>query len=275
MRIVFLVLTAFFSVGISASNFVSMKIPQSINVVETPNIIVALPSSYKSNAIKTYPVLLVLDGVANGELVDGMLQRLHLSEGSNEHIIVGVTSRNRLRDFAPTVNKDPRGPVGQGGGGDKFLDFLERELIPEINKKYRTNNYNVIAGHSVAGLLVIHSFQSRPNLFQGHLAFSPAVWWGERETSQATEKYVTTAKHIENYLYMNIGSEGGEMRQVYDSLAQTILRNRNIDLNIRFDEFEHEAHDFTMAAGLYNALRGLFQHQQKLGILHAVKSGQH
>ena len=266
MRIVFLVLTAFFSIGINASNFVSMKIPQSTNMVETPNIMVALPPSYKLDITKKYPVLFVLDGVANGELVNGMLQRLHLSKGSNEHIIVGVTSSNRLRDFAPTVNRDPRGPVGEGGGGDKFLDFLEAELIPEINKKYRTNDHNVIAGYSVAGLLVIHSFQSRPNLFQRHLAFSPAVWWGERETSQATKKYVTTAKHIQNYLYMAIGSEGGEMREVYDSLAQTILRNRNIDFNVRFDEFEHEGHDFTMAAGLYNSLKGLFQHQQKLGI---------
>jgi predicted alpha/beta superfamily hydrolase len=243
-----------------------MKIPQSTNMVETPNIIVALPPSYKSDTTKKYPVLFVLDGETNGELVDGMLQRLHLSNGSNEHIIVGVTSSNRLRDFAPTVNKDPRGPVGEGGGGDKFLDFLETELIPEVNTKYRTNDHNVIAGHSIAGLLVIHSFQSRPNLFQGHLAFSPAVWWGERETSQSTKKYVTTAKHIQNYLYMAIGSESGEMRQVYDSLAQTILRNRNIDFNVRFDEFEHEGHDFTMAAGLYNSLKGLFKHQQKLGI---------
>lgn len=65
---------------------------------------------------------------------------------------------------------------------------------------------------------------------------------------------------------MDIGSEGGEMRQVYDSLAQTIVRHRNVDLNLRLDEFEQEPHDFTMAAGLYNALKGLFQHQQKYGI---------
>lgn len=266
MRIIFLLLSVFFSIGINASNFVSINISQSTLVEETPKITVALPASYKTNITKTYPVLFVLDGVANGDLVNGMIHRLHLSNGSNEHIIVGVTSSNRLRDFAPTVNNDPRGPVGEGGGGEKFLDFLESELIPLINKKFRTNNYNVIAGHSVAGLLVIHSFQSRPNLFQGHLAFSPAVWWGERETLQATKEYVATAKHIQNYLYMDIGNEGGEMRQVYDSLVQTILRNRNIDLHVKFDEFKHETHDFTMAAGLYNALKGLFQHQQKLGV---------
>lgn len=266
MRIAFLVLIAFISTGVNASNFEEIDIPQSKIVAETPSITVALPSSYELDTTKSYPVLFVLDGELNGELVKGMLHRLHLSNGSNEHIIVGVTSRNRLRDFAPTVNKDPRGPVGEGGGGDKFLDFMEKELIPTINERYRTSNFNVLAGHSIAGLLVVHSFQSRPNVFQAHLAFSPAVWWGARETSEATKQYVTTAKRIQTYLYMDIGSEGGEMRAVYDSLAQTILRNRNMDLNLRLDVFEQEPHDFTMAAGLYNALKGLFEHQQKLGI---------
>ncbi len=266
MKIVFLVLIAFISTAVNASNFVSIEIPQSKIVAEVPNVTVGLPSSYELDIKKTYPVLFVLDGELNGELVNGMLHRLHLSNGSKEHIIVGVTSSNRLRDFAPTVNKDPRGPVGEGGGGDKFLDFMEKELIPTINQRYRTNNFNVIAGHSIAGLLVIHSFQSRPDVFQAHLAFSPAVWWGDREASKATKQYVTTAKHIQNYLYMNIGSEGGEMRQVYDSLAQTILRNRNIDLNLQLDEFEHEPHDFTMAVGLYNALKGLFEYQRQQGI---------
>ena len=258
MKTVFLLLIAFISMGVHASHFVNIQMPQSKIVAETPNVIVALPSSYESDTTKNYPVLFVLDGELNGELVNGMLHRLHLSEGSNEHIIVGVSSGNRLKDFAPTVNKDPRGPVGEGGGGDQFLDFMEKELIPTINKRYRSSNFNVLAGHSVAGLLVIHSFQSRPHLFQAHLAFSPAVWWGARETSTATKHYVTTTRHIKNYLYMDIGSEGGEMRQVYDSLAQTILRHRNIDLSLRLDVFEQEPHDFTMVAGLYMRLKDYF-----------------
>jgi len=265
LKIVLLILVGFISVGVNASSFVNINIPQSTIVAETPQISVSLPSSYAADKTKAYPVIFVLDGESNGELVNGMLNRLHLSNGANEHIIVGLSSSNRLRDFAPTVNKDPRGPVGEGGGGNQFLDFMQRELIPLINERYRTNNFNVLAGHSIAGLLVIHSFQSRPTVFQAHLAFSPAVWWGNRETAKATKQYVTSGKHIHSYLYMGIGSEGGEMRQVYDALAQTILRNRNIDLSLRLDEFEHEPHDFTMAAGIYNALKGLYQYQQKNG----------
>jgi predicted alpha/beta superfamily hydrolase len=235
-------------------------------VVENPQVTVYLPNSYHQEKNRRYPVLYVLDGEGNASMVNSMLNRMHLSKGSNEHIVIGVESTNRLRDFAPTVNRDPRGPVGEGGGGDRFLSFMEKELIPEVNEKYRTTNHNVIAGHSVAGLLVIRSFQSRPHLFQAHLAFSPAVWWGEQETLKATRKYILSNKNIQNYLYMNIGNAGGEIREVYDSFAQTILRNRTLDLSLRVDEFQHSGHDFTMVAGLYNALKGLYKYQQEKGI---------
>ncbi|NOU51689.1 alpha/beta hydrolase [Pseudoalteromonas sp. JBTF-M23] len=227
-----------------------------------PEITIALPASYKQDKSKHYPVLYLLDAKLNDELVFGMLQRLHSSNGANEHIIVGIESHDRLNDFAPTINKDPRGPVGAGGGADKLLDFIQSELMPTINKNYRTKSHNVIAGHSIAGLLVMHSFHARPHLFQGHLAFSPAVWWGARETANAAKQYMHSNKKVGNFLYMTIGSEGGEMRQVYDNLSQTILRNRSTDLVVQLDTFNDEGHDFTMAAGLYNALRALHLYQQ-------------
>ncbi|MCG7562447.1 alpha/beta hydrolase-fold protein [Pseudoalteromonas sp. McH1-42] len=247
----------------NAASFTAVEMPKSKYLAKTPKVTVALPASYSSNSSKRYPVLYLLDGELNGELVHGMLQRLHASNGSYEHIIVGITSQNRIRDFAPTVNQDPRGPVGEGGGGDAFLDFIEKELMPTIAENYRTGQFNSLAGHSIAGLLVLHSFQSRPALFQSFLAFSPAVWWGARETAEATKKYVSSQRRVQNYLYMNIGSEGGEMREVYDSLAHTILRNRHLDAKLQLDEFDDQSHDFTLAVGLYNALKGLFQYQQQ------------
>lgn len=231
-------------------------------VNDSPEFRVSLPANYEADKTKHYPVIYVLDGKLNDQLVSAMLQRLNASEGSNGHIIVGINSKDRLRDFTPTVNLDPRGPLGAGGGGDKFLDFLESELMPNINKKYRTANHNVIMGHSIAGLLVIHAFHARPTLFQGHLTFSPAVWWGARETLKAAQKHVLSGKDSENFLYMNIGSEGGEMRRVYDAFAHNMLRNRSIDLVLQLDEFDNEGHDFTLAAGLYNALTGLYRYQQ-------------
>ena len=230
-----------------------------------PHISVSVPTSYATSN-KSYPVLYVLDGTLNGELVTGMLNRMQNSGGANEHIIVGIDSQNRLRDFAPTINTDPRGPVGEGGGADAFLDYIESDLMPSINKQYRTNNHNVIAGHSIAGLLVIHAFHSRPSLFQGHLAFSPAVWWGNRETVKAAQHYVLDEIKVDTYLYINIGNEGGEMGGVFSEFKRVITRNRPLNLTLDAEHYSDEDHGLTMAAGLYSALRGLFRYQQRKGM---------
>ncbi len=259
-------LIVFLSFALKAADLRSSFTMFSATLSENRDITVYLPNSYGSEKAKRYPVLYILDGEVNGELAASMFGRMYVSEGSNEHIVIAIHSTDRLRDYAPTINNDPRGPVGKGGGGGKFLDFLESELIPKVDKQFRTLNQKVLAGHSIAGLLVLHSFHTRPNLFQAHLAFSPAVWWGERETLKATQKYVLSNKNINSYLYMNIGSEGGEMRNVYDSLAQTILKNRTLNLSFRTDEFNYDGHGLTLTAGLYNAFRGLYKYQQSEGI---------
>ena len=247
----------------SAANLLPLQIPKSKHLIDTPSITLALPASYEQASHKTYPVLYALDGNLTLELIAGVLRGAHIAGGANEHIIVGITSGNRLHDFSPTVNQDPRGPLGIGGGGDALLHFLESELMPIINQRYRSNQFNVLLGHSVAGLLVMHSFHSRPTLFQAHMAFSPAVWWGARETATALKHYITESTPAKTYLYMNIGAENGELRKVYDDLAQFMVRNRHVDLTLRSEEYQHEAHDLTLAAGIYSALKGLYQFQKR------------
>ena len=219
---------------------------------------VVLPESYKLEKNKRYPTLFVLDGDLNCDLVTTMVKQISKSGGAPEHISVCLTSDDRLRDFAPTVNRDPRGPLGAGGGGDQFLDYIEHTLLPRMQKNYRTNNLRTLLGHSVAGLLVIHAFHSRPALFQAYLAFSPAVWWGDTETATAAMSYVKSGA-ANSYLYMNIGNESGEMREVYDNFSRTVARNRNVDLTVQLDTFSDAGHNLTLPAGLYNALAGLSQ----------------
>jgi predicted alpha/beta superfamily hydrolase len=228
---------------------------------EDRQVTINLPKNYTNNTNIKYPVLYLLDGEWNLDFASSLLKRMHLSKAAPEYIVIGINNIDRVRDYTATVNQDPRGPVGKGGGGDNFLDFIELEFIPFVNKKYRTNGFKILAGHSIGGLLVLHSFQSRPHLFQAHFAFSPAVWWAARETLKNTKNFVINTPKLKNYLYMNIGNEGGEMYQVYNELQQTIVKYRPENLVFKSDFFEQEPHGLTLAAGLYNAYRGLFKSQ--------------
>ncbi|MCJ8270904.1 MAG: alpha/beta hydrolase-fold protein, partial [Psychrosphaera sp.] len=130
---------------------------------EQRQIVIQLPQSYNNNQNLTYPVLYLLSGPTNLAHTAGTLDRLNLSNAAPEMIVVGIANTDRTRDLAPTVNKDPKsGFIGSGGGGDKFLDFIESELIPYIDKNYRTKSFKILSGHSIGGLLVMHSLHTRP-----------------------------------------------------------------------------------------------------------------
>jgi len=225
---------------------------------EERTITVQLPKSYTTNKTKKYPVIYRLDGKENLPLISEVMHKLQKAGSAPEVIMVAIENTDRARDFAPTVNRDPRGPVGQGGGADKFLDFLEQELIPHINKKYQTHDFKIISGASVAGLFTIHSLQSRPHLFQAHMAYSPAVWWGDRTTAKKTKAFMSQTKDVDNYLYMNIGEEAGEMRAVYDDLHSYLQNHQPEKFKLVTNTFNSVPHGLTSAAGAFHAYQNLF-----------------
>jgi predicted alpha/beta superfamily hydrolase len=253
------VVVLFITTLVQASNFTQIHGVVPSNVFsQDRHVFVQLPKSYANNSEQVYPVLYLLDGDTDLPLASGVIDRLHKSDAAPEVIIVAIESTNRVEDLTPTVNHDPRGPVGEGGGGDKFLHFIESELIPYIDSKYRTHSFRILSGHSIGGLFVLHAMQSRPQLFQAYLAFSPVVWWADRTTAKNTKAFIAKQTSFSSYLYMDIGSEDGEMRAVYDELHSFIAQNQPKNFIFHSDIYKQQAHGLTSAAGMFNALQGLF-----------------
>lgn len=234
------------------------EILQSKQLNEERRILVTLPEDYSTNTDKKYPVIYLLGSLGDLPMLTGMLGRLQEQDAAPQTIIAVIENTDRTRDLTPTVNQDPRGPVGQGGGGDKYLDFIEMELIPHMKKTFRTHDFRIVLGSSIGGLLVIHSLQTRPHLFQAHMAFSPAVWWGDRTTVKETKAFISNTKKLDNYLYMNIGEEGGDMRVVYEDFLAFLQSNKPENFTFVTDAFNSVPHGLTAPAGLFNAFHHLF-----------------
>ncbi|MFY8326823.1 alpha/beta hydrolase-fold protein [Pseudoalteromonas sp. ZZD1] len=227
---------------------------------EERTVTVQLPKSYQSESNKVYPVIYRLDGAGNIPLASAIIERLQNDNRAPEVIIVAIENTNRLRDMYPTVNKEPQGPVGEGGGAAKFLAFFEQELIPLVNKNYRTHNYNVIAGASAGGVFALYALQANSELFQAHIAYSPAVWWNYGAMVKSTKSFIAKNKELNSYVYINIGEEAGIMRERYDELQQSLQSLRGL----RFfnDAFDGISHGLTTAAGVFNAYYNLFLPKQ-------------
>ncbi|CAD2226258.1 Carbohydrate esterase, family CE1 [Pseudoalteromonas sp. 3J6] len=229
---------------------------------EERTVVVQLPKSYQAEPNKVYPVIYRLDGAGNIPLASAVIERLQNDNRAPEVIIVAIENTNRLRDFYPTVNKEPQGPVGEGGGAAKFLAFFEQELIPLVNKNYRTHDYKVISGASAGGVFALYALQAKPELFQAHIAYSPAVWWNYGAMVKSTKSFITKNKELNSYVYINIGEEAGIMRERYDELQQSLQSHKVQELRFFSDAFDGISHGLTSAAGVFNAYYNLFLPKQ-------------
>tara|TARA_Y100000739_G_scaffold118881_1_gene102220 strand:+ start:708 stop:1898 length:1191 start_codon:yes stop_codon:yes gene_type:complete len=235
---------------------------KSVVLNEERTVVVQLPKSYQAQPNKVYPVVYRLDGAGNIPLASVVIERLQNDNRAPEVIIVAIENTNRLRDFYPTVNKEPQGPVGEGGGAAKFLAFFEQELIPLVNKNYRTHDYKVIAGASAGGVFALYALQANPKLFQAHIAYSPAVWWNYGAMVKSTKSFIAKTKDLNNYVYINIGEEAGIMRERYDELQQSLQLHKVQGLRFFSDAFDGISHGLTSAAGAFNAYYNLFLPKQ-------------
>ena len=176
---------------------------QSKNLNELREIWVHIPKSFNTSRESKYPVLYLLDGDAHFYSVSGMVRQLSVINGNTilpEMIIVGIPNTDRARDLTPTyVKSDPT-----SGGGEKFLDFIEKELIPYIDKKYPTINHRTLVGHSIGGLAVVNTLINRPQLFNNYLAIDPSLWWDNQTLLKKADSVFNQTKFNGKSLYVAV-----------------------------------------------------------------------
>jgi predicted alpha/beta superfamily hydrolase len=178
-----LIISIFFSLlmtGIVYGQDVNVKLGfadtiQSSILKEKRKIIIRLPDDYDTSK-KTYPVLYLLDGNSNGllETVSAM-NKLELDENIPKMIVIAIGNTDRDRDMMPLSTKQYTVPVA---GAEQFLAFIGDELIPQIEKKYRSNQQRILCGKSLSGLFTLYALLTRPQLFGSYIGRS-AGWLGD------------------------------------------------------------------------------------------------
>ena len=146
---------------------------------ETRVIDVSVPDRYARDATRRYPVVVVLDGDFEHAIAASITQFYAATSQMPEAIVVGVRNTNRARDMTPEpVAGFERPPeASEGGGASAFLAFLESELLPYLDRSYRTAPLRVLVGHSLGGLFAAYALGKRPELFTGYVLMEPSLWW--------------------------------------------------------------------------------------------------
>jgi len=187
---------------------------------EKRKLLIHLPTNYDSQ--KRYPALYVLDGSSQDFRMAAIAEILNRAGVVEEMIIVGIPNTNRNRDLTPHyILQDTEGEVhGEGG---KFLDFLTTEAVPMIQSKYRVTSYQMLAGHSRAGLFAFYAGLERPGFFNALFCFSPALWRDDAIiVDKATAQWQSTVPEP-TFLFMSLGTEENEkMTTAYRKMATSM-----------------------------------------------------
>jgi predicted alpha/beta superfamily hydrolase len=224
---------------------------------EEREIVVSLPKDY-ANGNARYSVLYLTDGFQNIEHVRGSVELLSRTGHIPSTIIVGIKSINRVRDF--TFRKSERDP--ESGGGNMFLSFIKNELIPYIDKSYRTNDIRILEGHSLGGLFAATILLEHPHLFSNYIIMSPALWWNGEELTQKAITNLIENQSTEKMVFFGIGKEesGAEygMRKELTNFID-VLKAKNIKgLNFMHKEFDGEGHISSPLQSNYFGLKHVF-----------------
>jgi predicted alpha/beta superfamily hydrolase len=146
-------------------------------------VFVYLPDTYGSEEArqKRYPVLYLLDGRAYLDVTIGITHHLGSWNAAVQRIpdliVVAIQNTKRPRDMTPS-HMAGGSPYSTGSGGAaEFRSFLESELLPAVDKRFRTSGERILVGHSLAGLFVLDTFVEKPNLFYAYIASDPSLWW--------------------------------------------------------------------------------------------------
>ncbi|TWT43557.1 Ferri-bacillibactin esterase BesA [Thalassoglobus neptunius] len=151
-------------------------------------IFVAQPSGERPK--QGWPVVYHTDGNSSFPIVVAVVEGQSRNHRPAVVVGIGYTESNpvlrrarRTFDLTPPADQEwlrtKAKPFSDAktGGCQKFFDFIQHELKPEIERRFEIDtNRQTLFGHSFGGLFTLHMFLTNPESFQTFIASSPSLW---------------------------------------------------------------------------------------------------
>ncbi|KPH90111.1 esterase [Pseudoalteromonas undina] len=268
----------FITVSYASENIVFAKTHQLTSVIlgEQRSFSVYLPPSYNENPNKVYPVIYLLDGdQTHLKAVAGLVEALssdRLEQQIQQAIIVAIpNSKNaiRERDFTPTnVDWTFNGKLLERfeniGNALNYSAFFEKELIPLINKNYRTSTKRVLIGESFGGLFASYVLLTNHALFTDYLIIDATYLWDNNYLNRYFNDNQFINKQLNGNVYFTFANNGEAFGEIGKTNYQWGLAfakklkahpSDNLVINQRY--FEDETHGTVAALSWYYGIKEL------------------
>jgi predicted alpha/beta superfamily hydrolase len=238
----------------------SYQIASSI-LKETRRIYVVLPASFSRSAPgRRYPVTVVLDGEDNVPPVAAVSDELSRNGQIPETVIVAIPNvagatvqegyANRVRDLTPPGLSVSGSSLHEGG--DRFLDFIERELLPAVDRQFRGGAPRTFIGHSSGGILATYVAATR-STYRAVVALDTPVhlgdnWLAKKLTERAGSSSATPLR------YVSLEARFGWTDDAWKKLVAAAPAS----WKLHREHLAHEQHESIGMLGMYLGLREAF-----------------
>jgi predicted alpha/beta superfamily hydrolase len=219
-----------------------------------------------------YPVIYLLDGDDNFNAVVSITEHMSSEGLCPPMIVVGILHPDRMIDLTLGTDKEFPNLIGQG---EKFMSYIEKELMPYIESTYPTTSYKTFIGHSVGGLTVMNALIHQPNLFNAYVSLDGALWWDNQKIVKEAKPALANNNYKGKTLFIAMANR---MERGVDTLAvqkdtngntllirsnlelvKDVLKNKKNKLRFRHKYYEDDNHGSVRLIGEYDALRFIFE----------------
>ncbi|MGK0412876.1 MAG: putative alpha/beta superfamily hydrolase/TfoX [Polaribacter sp.] len=215
---------------------------------EEREIQIFLPKDY-AQTNKNYPVIYLLDGQRFFLYGVSLYQSFVEFKQTPEFILVGVTNvqSNRMQTFS--------------AGASNFFNYLEKEVIPFIDSKYRTSKKRLLYGWAYGGGFGLETLMAKPKLFDGYIISSP---YPVSSKIEKFNKFLSKNKTLDTFLYFSSDINEFGVKEGTEELKENLTNNTATKLRWRFRELVGEGHLSTPYTTLYHGIKEYFENYNEI-----------
>lgn len=232
---------------------------------------IQLPSEYTDSVNKKYPVAFVLDGNFYFPTLAPLVKQYEITGLLPPIILISIGYRNimemdslRTRDYL-YPKALPADEVNLSGGAENFLHFINQELLPLVDKKYRTKQVDrTVLGHSFGGYFTLFALLQQVETsnihFQHIVSASPTLWYHDAYLNKLPSALDNSRLSDSLSIFITAGSLEDKTWTItpIKQLAQRLTKTTNKKISLKHILYTELDHMDTGQLSFIKALQNIY-----------------